>query len=321
LRVMVCFVSFALFAQSPGQVAKVGGETQDTATAEMRARIQASPRLPFKGVRFLAQPPAIGWKSGAVSGVAVDSKGTIYEIQRGDKADPIVVLDRDGKVLRSWGNGDYKIPHTIRIDPSGNVWTVDAASSNVIKYSALGKKLMTISVGEQPDNGSQFDGTTDVAFGPNGRLFITDGYGNARVLEYTAEGKRVKQWGKPGTAPGEFNLPHAIQIDGQGIIYVADRENGRIQKFDLNGNFVGEVAPLGRIYSFKLAGGALWASMGPWNRPPGSPGWVVKLDPQSGKILGHLDVPEERGGHSIELMPSGEPLITLGDELLWFKKQ
>jgi DNA-binding beta-propeller fold protein YncE len=320
LRVPFYLVSFALFAQSPGQT-RAGRETQDSATAALRARIEASPMLPFKGVHFAAQPPASGWESGAVSWVAVDSKGTIYEIQRGDKADPIVVLDRDGKVLRSWGKGDYKIPHSIRIDPAGNLWTVDAASSTVIKYSPLGKKLMTITVGEQPDNGSLFDGTTDVAFGPNGRLFITDGYGNARVLEYTAEGKRVKQWGKPGTAPGEFNLPHAIQIDSQGTIYVADRENGRIEKFDLNGNFLGEIDHLGRTYSLKLTNGALWASMGPFDQPPGARGWVVKLDPRSGKILGHLDIPEEKGGHSIELMPSGEPLITMGNGLLWFKEQ
>jgi streptogramin lyase len=203
----------------------------------------------------------------------------------------------------------------------GNVWTVDAASSTVIKYSPLGRKLMTITVGEQPDNGSPFDGTTDVAFGPNGRIFITDGYGNARVLEYSAQGKRVKQWGKHGTAPGAFNLPHAIQIDSQGIIYVADRENGRIEKFDLNGNFLGQIDRLGRTYSLKLRDGALWASMGPFDQPSGAPGWVVKLDPRSGKILGHLDILEERGGHSIELTPSGEPLITLSNELLWFKEQ
>jgi hypothetical protein len=321
LRVLIYFVSFALFVQSKGDASQVDRETQERATTELRARIEASPVLPFKGVHFAAQPPSIGWQSGAVSGIAVDSKGTIYEIQRGDKACPVVVLDHDGKVLRSWGKGEFKIPHSIRIDPTGNVWTVDAASSTVIEYSSLGKKLMTITVGEQPDNGSPFDGTTDVAFAPNGHIFITDGYGNARVIEYTADGKRVKQWGEPGTAPGDFNLPHAIQINAEGIIYVADRENGRIEKFDLRGNFLGEIAHLGRIYSFKLAGGALWASMGPFNQPPGSPGWVVKLDPQSGKILGHLDVPEERGGHSLELMRSGEPLITLGNELLWFKRQ
>ncbi len=321
LRVLFTFVSIALFAQSPAQVTRVVREKQDTATAELRARIEASPTLPFTGVHFAAQPPGNGWESGSVSGVAVDSQGTIYEIQRGEKADPIVVLDLHGKVLRSWGKGDYKIPHSIRIDPVGNVWTVDAAASTVIKYSPLGKKMMTITVGEQPDNGSPFDGTTDVGFGPNGRIFITDGYGNARDLEYTVEGKRVKQWGKLGPAPGEFNLPHAIQIDGQGTIYVADRENGRIQKFDLNGNFLGEIDHLGRTYSLKLTNGALWASMGPFDQPPGAPGWVVKLDPRTGKILGYLDIPEERGGHALELTPSGEPLITLGNELLWFKGQ
>ena len=298
---------------------KVDREAQDKAAADLRLRIEASRKLPFNGVDFAAQPPAIGWASGAVSWLAIGSKGSIYEIQRGDKADPVLHLDHEGKVLRSWGKGDYKIPHSIRIDPEGNVWTVDAASSNVIKYSPFGKKLMTISVGEQPENGSQFNGTTDVAFGPNGRLFITDGYGNARVLEYTPDGKRVKQWGKPGTGPGEFRLPHAIQIDEKGRIYVADRENGRIEKFDLDGNFLCEIPHLGRVYSLKLVGGVLWSSMQPFNQPPGSAGWVVKLDRNTGKILGHLDVPEARGLHSVEQMPSGEPLTTVGNELLWFK--
>ncbi len=113
LRLLFCFVSFALFLQSGGQVSGAGGETQDAATIELRARIEASPVLPFKGVHLAAQPPVTEW----ASGVAVDSNGTIYEIQRGDKIDPIVVLDRDGKVLRSWGKGDYKTPHSIRIDP------------------------------------------------------------------------------------------------------------------------------------------------------------------------------------------------------------
>jgi 6-bladed beta-propeller len=319
LRILVCLASLALFAQDPTQVNEVDREAQERSAADLRARIEASPKLPFNGLHFAAKPPAIGWESGAVSWVAVDGKGTIYEIQRGDKADTVLVLDREGKVLRSWGKGDYKIPHSIRIDPTGNVWTVDAASSTLIKYSPLGEKLMTISVGEQPENGSSFNGTTDVAFGPNGRIYITDGYGNARVLEYTPDGKRVKQWGKAGTGPGDFRLPHAIQIDEEGTVYVADRENGRIEKFDLDGNFLGEIPHLGRIYSLKLVGEVLWAGMGPFDQPPGSPGWVVKLDRKNGKILGHLDVPEPRGGHSVEQMPSGEPLTTLGNELLWFK--
>ncbi len=319
LRILACIIFLALCSQSPGQFNKVEKESQEKATADLRARIETSPALSFNGVHFAAQPPTVGWDSGAVSWIAVDGKERIYEVQRGDRADPVLVLNREGKVLRSWGKGDYKIPHSIRIDPTGNVWTVDAGSSVIIKYSPLGKKLMTITVGEQPDNGSPFDGTTDIAFGPNGRIFITDGYGNARVLEYTPDGKRVKQWGKAGTGLGEFRLPHAIQIDENGIIYVADRENGRIEKFDLDGNVLGEIPHLGRIYSLKLAGRVLWAGMGPFDQPPGSPGWVVLLDRKTGKMLGHLDVPEERGAHSIEQMPSGEPIITLGNELLWFK--
>lgn len=291
----------------------------EEAATELRTRIEASPRLPFHGEHFAAKPPTSGWRSGAVSWVAVDRSGLLYEIQRGDKADPILVLNPQGKILRSWGKGDFTLPHSIRLDQTGNVWTVDAGSSTVIEYSPLGKKLLTIAVGEQPENGSPFHGATDIAFAHHGRTFITDGYGNARVLEYNAAGRRVKQWGKPGMGPGEFNLPHAIQIDRQGTIYIADRENGRIEKFDLEGNYLGKIPHLGRIYCLKLDGEFLWAGTGPPNQPPGSPGWIVKLDRKTGRILGHLDIPEARGGHAIELTPSGEPIVTLGDGLLWFK--
>jgi sugar lactone lactonase YvrE len=254
LRVLAWLICFPLLVQDAGQA---DSEAPANAAADVPARIEATPTLPFDGAHFAAKPRTTGWESGAVSWVAVDGKGNIYEIQRGNKAEPVLVLDREGKVLRSWGDGAYKIPHSIRIDPAGNVWTVDAGSSTVIKYSPLGEKLMTITVGEQPENRSPFNGTTDVAFAPNGHIFITDGYGNARVLEYTPDGKRVKQWGKSGSGPGEFRLPHAIQIDEKGLVYVADRENGRIEKFDLDGNFLSEIPHLGRIYSLKLVGGML----------------------------------------------------------------
>ncbi|MEI9972567.1 MAG: peptidyl-alpha-hydroxyglycine alpha-amidating lyase family protein [Ignavibacteriota bacterium] len=251
--------------------------------AALRARIEATPTLPFDGVHFVAQAPGAGWDSGMVSWLAIDRQGLIYELQRGDKADPVLVLDRNGKVLRSWGKGNYTIPHSIRIDPDGNIWTVDAGASVVFKYSPAGEKLMTITVGEAPQTRSQFNGTTDIAFGPGGRLFISDGYGNARILEYTAEGRRVKQWGHAGTGPGEFHLPHAIQIGKDGTIYVADRENGRIQKFDLDGNYLGEIAQLGRTYSLKLVGDVLWAGMQPLGEPTGAPGWVVKSTRRAGR--------------------------------------
>jgi outer membrane protein assembly factor BamB len=320
LKIMACLslgcLPFLTDGASQSQI-----EADEKAAAEnLRVRIESSPDLPFKATPFVIHPPAPGWESGVVSWIAVDSTGLIYELQRGEKADPILVVDREGKLLRSWGRGEYKIPHSIRIDPAGNVWTVDAASSFIIKYSPLGQKLMTIAVGGQPETGSAFNGATDIAFGPNGHLFITDGYGNARVLEYTADGKKVRQWGQPGTGPGEFNLPHAIQIDKDGTIYVADRENGRIQKFDLDGKFLSEFPHLGRIYSLKLANGVLWAGTQAFNQSPGSPGgWLIKLDPKTGNIMGHLYVPERHALHCVEQMPSGEPLTMMGDELLWFK--
>ena len=174
---------------------------------------------------------------------------------------------------------------------------------------------MTITWGGQPDNGSQFSGTTDIAFGPKGHLFITNGYGNARILEYSAKGRKVKEWGRRGAGPGEFNLPHAIQIDEKGTIYVADRENGRIEKFDVDGNYVGEISHLGRVFAVKVTANALWATIQPHDQPVTSGGWIVKLDRKTGKIVGHLNVPEF-GGHSIEVTRSGEPITTLGNELL-----
>jgi streptogramin lyase len=316
MRFLAFLICLPLLALAAGQADK---EAQAKAAAGLRARIEATPTLPFDGMHFALQGPAIRWNSGLVSWLAVAGEDAIYEIRRGDSADPVLLLNHKGNVLRSWGMGDYKIPHSIRIDPAGNVWTVDAGSSMVVKYSPLGEKLMTITVGEQPETGSAFRGTTDIAFAPNGNLFITDGYGNARVLEYTPDGKRVKQWGKPGSGPGEFRLPHAIQIDEEGTIFVADRENGRIQKFNLDGKFLGEISHLGRIYSLKLVGRVLWAGLQEFNQPLGSPGWVVKFDCKTGKMMGHLDVAEARGLHSVEQMPSGEPLTTLDSQVVWFK--
>jgi len=292
---------------------------RDRAADDLRVRIEASPKLPFVATMFTARPPSVDWRSGMVSWVALDAKGNLYELQRGDKADPILVLDSGGKLLRSWGRGEYTIPHSIRIDPAGNIWTVDAASSLVVKYSSRGEKLMAIAVGEQPQMKGPFNGATDIAFGPNGRLFITDGYGNARVLEYTPDGKRVKQWGEHGVGPGQFHLPHAIQIGPDGVIYVADRENGRIETFDLDGRFLGEITGLGRVYSLKLVGGVLWAGMAPLNLPTGAPGWLVKLDAKTGKMLGHLDVDGEHVLHGVEVTASGEPITTAGDQVMWFK--
>ena len=198
---------------------------------------------------------------GTVSSVAVGSDGVIYILQRGDKADPVIAINRDGRVLRSWGRGMFTVPHGIRVDGDGNIWTVDAGSSMVLKFSPEGKKLAEIAVGEIATGKNcafpTLCGTTDIAFGPDGRLFISDGYGNARILEYNAAGQRIKVWGQAGSGPGQFQIPHGIATDGK-VIYVADRGNARIQRFDLDGHYLGEWTHLGRPFALKLSG---WSAL------------------------------------------------------------
>jgi hypothetical protein len=271
---------------------------------DLNQNVQRSPELAVHAVPMKVQAPHPGWQLGMVSWIAVDRTGLTYLLQRGKQADPIVVIDNDGHVVRSWGSGMYTMPHSIRIDSEGSVWTTDAATSVVYQFSPTGKKLMEIHVGGQPSpcrssaGGFEgFCGTTDIAFAPNGHVFISDGYGNARVLEYTRDGKKVREWGAAGRGPGQFRLVHSIQIDGSGIVYVSDRENGRVERFDLDGKYIDEWDNLGRIFSLKLDGDSIWLATQPMELPNFAPGWLLKLDRKTGKLLGHVNV---TGAHGMD---------------------
>jgi DNA-binding beta-propeller fold protein YncE len=161
-----------------------------------------------------------------VSWLARDPKtGVTWLIQRGDKADPVIGVGKEGRVLHSFGKGLYRIPHAIRLDPEGNVWTVDARSSTVIKFSPKGERLLQIDVGGLPEPAfTAFRGTTDIAFATGGRIFICDGYANARILEDTADGKKVREWGSAGTGPGQFHLAHSVVVDENNPLYCGPRE-------------------------------------------------------------------------------------------------
>lgn len=261
----------------------------------LTARIQASPRLNLTRTEVRVQASGLGFPSS----VTMDPSGLIYVLQRDEKLDPVLVLDGAGKLLRSWGRRMFAIPHSIRIDPQGNVWTVDASSSQVYKFTPRGEKLMMIEVGGQPKTASNFNGATDIAFAPNGHLYVSDGYGNARVVEYTAQGQRVREWGKAGTGPGEFDQPHGIAIDRAGVVYVADRKNGRLQRFDLAGRFLGEWTGLGMVTAVTFHQGAVWIGTQQRNEPTASDGWILKLDRQTGAILGHTE--SGHGHHCVNL--------------------
>jgi DNA-binding beta-propeller fold protein YncE len=302
------------FAQAPPPAA-----TEEQAS-ELRALIKRSPKLALELAPLAIRPPRPDWKAGYVSSVATDGEGHIYALHRELTADPLIVLDRDGRILRSWGRGLYKIPHSVRIDPEGNIWTVDAGSSVVLKFTREGKKLLQIDVGGLPERRSEFRGTTDIAFAPGGRIFISDGYGNARILEYNSKGERIREWGTHGTAPGQFHVPHGIAVDRDGILYIADRENGRIQRFDMDGRYLGEWPHLGKTFSVTVSKeGDLWIGTQPRNVANGGGGWLVRVDRKTGKVLGYIDAP---GYHSIHISSTGEAFTgarSLPDAIVRFR--
>jgi DNA-binding beta-propeller fold protein YncE len=193
-------------------------------------------------------PP--GLKLGAVSGVAADAKDNVLVFHRGDARRPVLVFDRDGKFLRSFGEGLFTSTHGLRVDPDGNVWATDNANHTVVKFGPDGKVLMTLGEkGVAGDDERHFNKPTDVAVAPNGDLYVSDGYGNSRVVKFDKAGRFLLAWGKKGAGPGEFDLPHAVRLDSKGNVYVADRENKRVQVFDPDGKFLRQfaegVAPYG----------------------------------------------------------------------------
>jgi DNA-binding beta-propeller fold protein YncE len=228
--------------------------------------------------------PVAGWpqlppklKLGPVSAVAADSKDNIYVAHRGPK--PILVFDRSGRFLRSWGDEHIKTVHGLRIDPQGNIWVTDIGHHLVMKFNADGKLLLSLGKkGQAGDGAGEYDRPTDVAVAPTGAFYVADGYGNARILKYDRSGKLLKQWGTKGKGEGQFNLPHAICLDSRGRVFVGDRENNRIQIFDADGKYLDQWNESGAPYGLFLAGERLFVADGVAN-------WVRVLGPD-GKTLG-----------------------------------
>jgi len=270
-------------------------------TEALRVIANAAPPLSGKIVDVKSALPLVG-----PSAVAAGKDGTIYVLHRPGEAkqdgDPIVALDPAGKVLRSFGKGLYTIPHGIKVDPDGNVWTVDSSTSMVLKFSSDGKKLMEIDVGGIPDRSRPFCGATDIAFAANGHLFVSDGYCNSRVIEYTADGKKLKEWGARGSGPGQFMNVHAISIAPDGTLYVADRENGRVQWFDQSGKYRGEKKFGGQLFSVAAApDGNVYVGTQPRDADFATDPFLFKFDPKNGNVIGKIDMP----AHQLSVGPGG----------------
>jgi peptidylamidoglycolate lyase len=202
---------------------------------------------------------------GQATGVDVDSKGNVWVFHRAGRewsepfpAEPIghstvwVFDGRTGRVLTSWGANAFIMPHGLTIDRDDNVWLTDVGRHQVFKFAPDGRQLLVLGeAGVAGDDARHFDMPTDVAVTADGSFFVSDGYGNSRVLHFAADGKLIKMWGTKGTGPGEFDLPHGIAIDDRGRVLVADRSNARVQVFDQSGKFLDQwrSAELGRPYA------------------------------------------------------------------------
>lgn len=236
---------------------------------------------PFPDYRPVAGWPQLPQKLvlGPVSAVATDAKDRVFVAHRGPK--PVLVFDRDGTFVRSWGDDHIKTPHGLRVDHEGSVWVTDIGNHLVMKFDPEGKLLLSLGTkGRAGDKPDQFDRPTDVAVTPTGEFYVTDGYGNARVLKFDRVGMLLKQWGTKGKGEGEFDLPHAVCLDAKGRVYVGDRENNRVQVFDAEGKFLHQWKESGAPYGLFLAGDRLFVA-------DGRAGWVRALGPD-GKSVGRF---------------------------------
>jgi hypothetical protein len=188
-----------------------------------------------------------GWDFYEVAAVAVDRRDQVYVFSR--SAHPLTVFDCDGNFLRSWGEGLFKRPHGLSMAPDDTIFCTDDGDHSVRRCNLEGKVLLTLGTPGRAQaymGGSPFHQCTHTALSPDGDIYVSDGYGNARVHKFAPDGRLVLSWGRSGSGPGEFNLPHNIACDEDGWVYVADRENHRVQVFDGKGRFETEWRSLHR---------------------------------------------------------------------------
>lgn len=257
-------MSFMLLAAAIGALSLSANRSQSLADTQA-----ASLPNPYRAAEAFGRLPE-GRKWGSTSAIALDSQGHIWVGERCEKnscadstLDSILEFDASGKLLKSFGGGLLAVPHSIYFDKAGNIWVTDSGELRLpsapaptpatsaretkghiaIKFSTDGRILMTLGkpgvIGDGPDT---FHEPNAVVEGLHGDLFVADGHiphkGPARIVKLTKDGKFIKQWGSLGSAPGQFDVPHALALDSRGRLFVADRANKRIQIFDQDGNFL-----------------------------------------------------------------------------------
>jgi sugar lactone lactonase YvrE len=298
--------------------------------AALAATAAAQPN-PYRTLDAWLHAPA-GRALGAASSVAAARDGTLWIAERcgandcsttGDIA-PILHADANGNVLASFGAGRFAWPHGIRVDADGNLWVTDARAGNgrghqVLKFAPDGKLLLALGeAGVAGSDTAHFNGPTDVAVSRNGDVFVSDGHedqSNNRVLKFSHDGKFIMQWGRTGSKPGEFLVPHALAFDSQGRLFVADRDNNRIQIFAEDGRFLAEWTQFGRPSGLYIAADdTLYVSDNQSNAER-HPGWTRGIrvgSARDGKVTAFIPDPEfdpartqETGAHGLTVDRTG----------------
>ena len=297
---------------------------------------QAPPSIPFDSVPNALRLPH-NMYFGEASGVAVNSRGHVFVLSRGNTSGPayaaaatqLLEFNDNGAFIGEMGKNLYawSFAHTVKVDREDNIWVTDKGSDMVIKFDPQGRVLMVFGRKQEasdeetgplrhpkpplPAEDGRFRQVTDVAFDRNGNTFISDGYINSRVAKVDKDGNWLKSWGDRGKEPGQFNTPHSIATDAQGNVYVADRGNHRIQVFDGDGKFLRQftidvpVPPdakpaIGKIPDEAMVAGGTFA--------PGSP-WAICITPPPNQVLYSSDA---WPGRIYKLSLDGKVLGVLG---------
>lgn len=241
--------------------------------------------LTWAVAKYMATPPPSGeayhlvpnWPRlpdgivmGQVAGIGVDSSGDIFVFHRAERVwegeeltldlipspTMFVLNDEMGELIEWWGADMFVMPHGLTVDHEDNLWLTDVGLHQVFKFDRAGKLLMTLGErGVAGEDAQHFNMPTDVAVAPDGSFYVSDGYGNSRVIKFSSDGHHMISWGSKGTAPGQFDVPHNIALDSQGRVYIADRGNARLQIFDEGGQFIAEWKnkSLGRPWAVRIS--------------------------------------------------------------------